>query len=482
MLLDTICKGPDCMRLADGKWESASSYQEILSPLDGTLCGRVPVMTGEEIHKAVEACARAQKKWREVPLAGRSEILLRCADLLEKNREELAQLLVREIAKDINSSRSEVTRTASLIRNTVQFAKTLTGEAVEGGALGEDTAYKTAIVHRVPIGVILAVSPFNYPINLAMSKIAPALVMGNAVVLKPPSQGSVVSLCMVKCLQDAGLPDGLLCTVTGAGKEIGQHLLAEPAIAMVNFTGSTQVGQRIAKGVGMIPLVMELGGKDAAIVLPDADIDHAVSQIISGAFGYSGQRCTAIKRVLVLEGIAEKFVSRFKEKMKEIPVGSPYDGCMVTPLINQEAADFVMELVQDARNKGAEIFSTGKREGNLLYPICADYVTEEMRLAWEEPFGPVLPVIRVKSVQEAVRIANKSEYGLQASVFGNNIREVFSVVHQLEAGTVNINGKSERSPDHFPFLGTKYSGIGIQGIRYALEASSTVKSIVLNRS
>lgn len=481
MLFDTIRDGMDYKRLAGGKWLNGKEYLEIVSPVDGSLCGRVPMMEDADIHAAVESCAAAQKQWQKVPLAQRGDILLRCADLLEEHQEELADMLVREIAKDISSSRAEVQRTAELIRATVQFAKTMTGETLQGGAMGRESTAKTAIVSRVPLGVILAVSPFNYPINLAMSKIVPALVMGNAVVFKPPSQGAVVSLCMVQCLQAAGLPDGLLGTITGAGKRVGQQLLREPSIHMINFTGSTQVGQIIAKGAGMIPLVMELGGKDAAVVLADADLDHAVSQIISGAFGYSGQRCTAIKRVLVLEQVADEFVSKLKEKMKEITVGNPYDGCMVTPLIHEAAADFVMELVEDAQSRGADIFTTGQRRGNLLYPICADHVTEEMRLAWEEPFGPILPVLRVKSAEEAVRIANKSEYGLQASVFGNNIREVFDVVEQVEAGTVNINGKSERSPDHFPFLGIKQSGIGVQGIRYALEASSTVKSVVLNK-
>ena len=481
MLFDTIREGMDYKRLAGGKWLEGKEYQEIFSPTDGSLCGRIPLMGEMDIHAAVEACATAQKQWRNVPLAERGNVLLRCADLLEEYQEELTDMLVREIAKEVASSRAEVMRTADLIRATVHFAKTMTGEALQGGAMGGDTAGKTAIVSRVPLGVILAVSPFNYPINLAMSKIAPALVMGNAVAFKPPTQGSVVSLCMAKCLQAAGLPDGLLCTITGSGRLVGQYLMKEPSIRMINFTGSTQVGQIIAQEVGMIPLVMELGGKDAAVILADADLDHAVGQIISGAFGYSGQRCTAIKRVLVLEEIADTFVCKLKKEMKKITVGSPYDGCMVTPLIHEEAADFVMELVEDAKSRGADIFETGQRKGNLLYPICADHVTEEMRLAWEEPFGPVLPVLRVKTAEEAVRIANKSEYGLQASVFGNNIKEVFAVVDRLEAGTVNINGKSERSPDHFPFLGTKLSGIGVQGIRYALEASSTVKSVVLNR-
>ena len=328
--------------------------------------------------------------------------------------------------------------------------------------------------------MVLAISPFNYPVNLASSKIAPALIAGNSVVLKPATQGSLCGLYLAKIFEQAGVPAGVLNTVTGRGSEIGDYIVTHPSIDFINFTGSTEVGTRISKITSMVPLLMELGGKDAAIVLKDADLDLAASNIVSGAYSYSGQRCTAVKRILVVEEVADKLVEKVKEKVEKLKVGNPLDGAEVVPLIDNKAADFVWELIDDAREKGAHLLVGGKREENLIYPTLFDNVTTDMRLAWEEPFGPVLPIIRVKDKDEAIEIANKSEYGLQSSVFTENINEAFYVADKLEVGTVQVNNKTERGPDHFPFLGVKASGIGTQGIKYSIEAMSRPKATVIN--
>lgn len=230
----------------------------------------------------------------------------------------------------------------------------------------------------------------------------------------------------------------------------------------------------------MVPLLMELGGKDAAIVLEDADLDVAASNIVAGAYSYSGQRCTAVKRILVVDKVADKLLEKVKAKVEALKVGNPVDGADVVPLIDMKSADFVWELIEDAKAKGAKLILGGNREENLIYPTLFDNVTTDMRLAWEEPFGPVLPIIRVKDKDEAIEIANKSEYGLQSSVFTENINEAFYVADRLEVGTVQVNNKTERGPDHFPFLGVKASGIGTQGIRYSIEAMSRPKATVIN--
>ena len=232
----------------------------------------------------------------------------------------------------------------------------------------------------------------------------------------------------------------------------------------------------------MTPLLMELGGKDAAIILENADLEHAASNIISGAFSYSGQRCTAVKRVLVVDSVADQLVSLLREKMAGLKVGNPMEteALDVVPLINEKSADFVMELIAEAKEKGAALLVGGTREGNLVYPTLFDKVTLDMRLAWEEPFGPVLPIIRVKDKDEAIEIANQSEYGLQSSVFTENVNDAFYIADRLEVGTVQVNNKTERGPDHFPFLGVKSSGMGTQGIRYSIEAMSRLKVTVVN--
>ena len=225
---------------------------------------------------------------------------------------------------------------------------------------------------------------------------------------------------------------------------------------------------------------MELGGKDAAIVLEDADLDLTVNNIIAGGYSYSGQRCTAVKRILVMNSVADKLVEKLKEKISKLKMGNPLEveDVTIVPLIDN-TADFVMELIDDAKEKGATLVCGGHREGNLIEATLFDNVTTDMRLAWEEPFGPVLPIIRINDKDEAIKIANASKYGLQSSVFTRDINEAFYIANKLEVGTVHVNNKTERGPDHFPFLGVKSSGMGTQGIRYSIEAMSRPKATVI---
>lgn len=228
---------------------------------------------------------------------------------------------------------------------------------------------------------------------------------------------------------------------------------------------------------------MELGGKDAAIVLEDADLELTASNIVAGGYSYSGQRCTAVKRILVVDKVADKLIEKIKENMAKLTVGNPLEkDADVVPLISTKAADFVYGLIEEAKEKGADLVVGGKREGNLIYPTLIDNVTTDMRLAWEEPFGPVIPIIRVKDKDEAIEIANKSEYGLQGAVFTQNINDAFYIADKLEVGTVQINNKTERGPDNFPFLGVKSSGMGTQGIKYSLESMSRPKATIINLS
>lgn len=468
--------------LVNGEWVTSNSnkYIEIYSPIGNCLVGKVPAMTKEEVDFAIKNAKETQISWKNVPVNKRAEILYKAADLLIEKSDEMSDIMMREIGKDKKSCESEILRSADYVRFTADTAKNLSGESIPGDSFPGFKKNKISLVTREPLGVVLAISPFNYPVNLASSKIAPALIAGNSVVLKPATQGSLCGLYLAKIFEQAGVPAGVLNTVTGRGSEIGDYIVTHPSIDFINFTGSTEVGTRISKITSMVPLLMELGGKDAAIVLKDVDLDLAASNIVSGAYSYSGQRCTAVKRILVVEEVADKLVEKVKEKVEKLKVGNPLDGAEVVPLIDNKAADFVWELIDDAREKGAHLLVGGKREENLIYPTLFDNVTTDMRLAWEEPFGPVLPIIRVKDKDEAIEIANKSEYGLQSSVFTENINEAFYVADKLEVGTVQVNNKTERGPDHFPFLGVKASGIGTQGIKYSIEAMSRPKATVIN--
>ena len=469
--------------LINGKWcdSKSGNFIEIKSPIDGEIVGKVPAMTKEEVDEVITVAQEAEVKWREIPVYEKAKILYKAADILEERMEELCDILVREIAKDKKSAESEVSRTADYIRFTADTAKSMSGESILSDNFPGFEKNKISVVTREPMGVVLAISPFNYPINLSASKIAPALMAGNTVVLKPATQGSLCGLYLAKVFEQAGIPAGVLNTITGKGSEIGDYIVTHPDIDFINFTGSTEVGLRISKITSMVPLLMELGGKDAAIVLEDADLDLAASNIVSGGYSYSGQRCTAVKRILVVDKVADKLVEKIKERVLKLKVGNPLEeGVTIVPLIDNNAADFVWELIDDAREKGAHLIVGGTREDNIIYPTLFDYVTEDMRLAWEEPFGPVLPIIRVKDKDEAIEIANKSQYGLQSAVFTKNIDEAFYVANKLEVGAVQINNKTERGPDHFPFSGVKASGIGTQGIKYSIEAMSRPKGIVIN--
>lgn len=466
--------------LFNGQWVTAKDSIEIFSPIDGSLIGTVPSMTKEDVDSFLANSKISQPKWNDVPINKRAEILHKAATLLEDNIEELSNILMLEIAKDKKSSISEIKRTADFIRYTADAGKNLEGEAIAADSFPGFKKNKMSFVTRVPLGIVLAISPFNYPINLSASKIAPALMAGNSVILKPPTQGSISALYLSKIFLMAGLPDGVLNTITGKSSVIGDYLVSHKDINFINFTGSTDVGKHIANIVGMVPMMMELGGKDAAIVLKDANIENTAKEIVTGAFSYSGQRCTAIKRVLVVNEVADKLSKALHNEISKLTIGLPQDNCTITPLIDSKSCDFVMSLIDDALKKGATLVTGNKRVNNTIHPTLLDNVSLDMNIAWDEPFGPVLPIIRVTSKAEAIEIANKSQYGLQSSVFTNNINDAFEVANNLEVGTVQINNKSERGPDHFPFSGVKSSGMGTQGIKYSIEAMSRLRSIVLN--
>ncbi|MEK6265490.1 MAG: NADP-dependent glyceraldehyde-3-phosphate dehydrogenase [Clostridium sp.] len=474
-----MCQDKNYKNLVNGEWVTSTNTIDILSPVDNHLVGTIPAMSIAEASSVISNSKDSQKSWADMPISSRASILHKCATLLDENIDYLSLVMQSEIAKDKNSCITEIKRTADFIRFTADAGKHLEGETIGADNFPGFKKNKISFVTKVPVGIVLAISPFNYPINLSASKIAPALIGGNSVILKPSTQGAISSLHLVALFHEAGIPNGVLNTITGKGSEIGDYLVTHKDINFINFTGSTKVGKHVAKIAGMVPMIMELGGKDAAIILSDADIEGAAGDIVTGAFSYSGQRCTAVKRVLVMNDVADTLTLALTKNIKLLKIGNPEDCCDITPLIDNSAADYIQELIDDAINKGATLLCGNKREKNLIYPTLFDNVTTDMRLAWEEPFGPVLPVIRVNSIEEAITLANKSEYGLQSSVYTKNIDDAFNIASRLEVGTVQINNKPERGPDHFPFSGTKSSGMGTQGIRYSIEAMTRLKSTVL---
>ena len=466
--------------LVNGEWKSSEKEITIYSPINQEELGTVPAMSQAEVDEAMQAARASLPAWRALSAVERASYLHKTAAILERDKEEIGTILAKEVAKGIKAAIGEVVRTADLIRYAAEEGLRITGQAMEGGGFEAASKNKLAVVRREPVGVVLAIAPFNYPVNLSGSKIAPALIAGNVVMFKPPTQGSISGLLLAKAFEEAGIPAGVFNTITGRGSEIGDYIIGHKEVNFINFTGSTPIGERIGRLAGMRPIMLELGGKDAALVLEDADLEHAAKQIVAGAFSYSGQRCTAIKRVIVLESVADTLVTLLQAEVAKLTVGDPFDNADITPVIDNASADFIWGLIEDAQEKGAQALTPIKREGNLLWPVLFDQVTKDMKVAWEEPFGPVLPIIRVANVEEAIAFANESEFGLQSSVFTNDFKKAFEIAEKLEVGTVHINNKTQRGPDNFPFLGVKGSGAGVQGIKYSIEAMTNVKSIVFD--
>jgi glyceraldehyde-3-phosphate dehydrogenase (NADP+) len=493
-----LCVMPDdtFVKLSDGKtfptynffdgekWTISSSGKtaDVISPIDNSLFGKVQVVTHGEIDRAIARAKIAQKTWASVPMIKRSQILHLAADWIRHHESLLTASLITEIGKTHAEAKDEILRSADMIDYFASGGLNIRGEELSGEAFPGYDNTKMAVIERVPLGVILAIAPFNYPVNLSVSKIAPALIMGNAVVFKPPTQGSVCALLLTEIFRLSGLPDGTLVTLTGGGADIGDYLTMHPEIDMVTFTGSSAVGRAMAEKISMIPILFECGGNNPAIVLHDADMGFTAAEIVKGAFSYSGQRCTAIKYVLGLTPTIDTLLSLVIEKTSALKLGDPrVETNDIGPVISDEAAAEIEKRITAAEVDGARVAAGGTRKGRLITPTILENVSPEMKVVKEETFGPVVSFIKVKSIDEAIVIINASAYGLQASIFTSDEGAGIKLGQRIDVGTVQINSKPQRGPDHFPFLGIKGSGSGVQGIRYSLEAMTRYHSIVLNK-
>ncbi|WZN64104.1 NADP-dependent glyceraldehyde-3-phosphate dehydrogenase [Chloropicon roscoffensis] len=469
----------------NGKWLRSCSNKvvTIMNPSTREEQAKVQACTREEIDEAYEGCAKAQEVWRQVPLWKRAEALRKVAGILREQRETIADCLVSEVAKAKKDSLSEVDRSADLIEYCAEEGLRLLskGDFLTSDAFKGTERNKLCLSSRIPLGTVLCIPPFNYPVNLCVSKIAPALIAGNAVLVKPPTQGAVAGLHLAQCFDKAGdvFPKGLVNFVTVKASENGDYMAQHPGNDCLSFTGG-DVGLSLAKKVGMIPIQMELGGKDACIVCEDADLDLAAKHIVKGGFSYSGQRCTAVKIVLVHESVADALCEKVLAGVQKLTVGMPEDNKNITPVISEQSANFIEGLVLDAKQKGAKFLTEYKREGNLIWPTLLDRVRPDMDIAWEEPFGPVVPIMRVTGADEAVAHANKSRLALQACVFTKDVDNAIRLSDAVRAGTVQINGAPARGPDHFPFQGFRDSGIGSQGIVNSIGMMTKTKTTVIN--
>lgn len=465
--------------LINGEHVSDMDREDVINPYNGEIIDSVPIAHLNNVDKAIKAANDAKESLQEMSAFKISNKLYAVCEKLKENKEEFAQLLTKEVGKPINESYVELDRSIETLKLAAEEAKRIYGESVplDAGLNGKGFF---AFTQKLPLGVVAAITPFNYPLNLTIHKIAPAIAAKNTVIIKPPTDAPLTVMKFAELVNEE-FPAGVINTITGYGSEVGDALVASDDVDKISFTGSVTTGLMIAQRAGMKKVTLELGGNDPLIVLDDATVDAAVKGVINGAYLNAGQVCMGVKRIIVQEGIYEEFKEKLVEETSKIIIGDPTSkDTQLGTLISQKAAKQVEETVNNAVDMGAEILIGGKRDGAFFEATVIDSVTPDMNLVRSETFGPIAPLIKVKTLDEAIQIANDTEYGLQAGVFTENYRDALRCANEIEAGTVFVNKQSTFRTDNMPFGGFKNSGCGKEGIKYAVEEMTKTKLIGLN--
>lgn len=452
----------------NGQWvesESSRTVENINPANTDDVLGTIRQATRDEARSAVESASQAFRGWRMTPAPARGRIVARAARLMEEHKEELAQLLTREEGKTISESRGELQRSINVAEFCAGESRRLNGETIQS-ELPSNFAYTI----KQPLGVVACVTPWNFPVAIPVWKIAPALVAGNTVVFKPATLTPATAVRIVEIFEEAGIPKGVLNLILGSGSDAGDEIIGHPAVKAVSFTGSNEVGIRLYEQVSRrgAKVQCEMGGKNPVIVLEDADLELAVESTAQGAFGSSGQRCTATSRVVVVNDIADRFVGALVKRADSMRIGAGSDpDTEMGPSVDEGQYKTVLSYIDIGREDGAELKCGGQRaegdgldKGYFVRPTVFDHVTPDMRIAREEVFGPVLSVLRVRDFDEALAVANDSEYGLSSSIFTSDATRIFRFVDEIETGMTHINSPTTGGEAHIPFGGIKGTGIG----------------------
>jgi aldehyde dehydrogenase (NAD+) len=473
-----------------GDWVPAKSgrVMETLNPATGEVLGLVPESGPEDVEAAVQAAARAYPSWRRMPAPRRAEILFRVAELILRRKEELARLMTQEMGKVLTETRGDV-------QEAIDMSYFIAGEGrrLHGYTTPSEMPHKAAYCVRAPLGVVGVITPWNFPMAIPSWKILPALVCGNTVVFKPASYTPLVGLKFVELFEEAGLPPGVLNVVTGPGGTAGEALVQHPQVRVISFTGSTETGLALAEKCARMGkrVSLEMGGKNAAIVLPDADLGLATDALIWSAFGTTGQRCTACSRIIVHRDVRAELTERLVERARRLRLG---DGLLpdtdVGPVVSEGQLQRVHQYVEIGKAEGARLLTGGSRvtEGDLgrgffYAPTIFDEVRPGMRIEQEEIFGPVTDLIEASSLEEAVAILNGTQYGLSASIFTRDINAAMAAVDDIETGIVYVNHGTIGAEVHLPFGGTKNTGNGHrEGGEQVLDVFSEWKAVYIDYS
>lgn len=476
----------DKQMLINGRWVGADEKENIIHPYDSSSVGSVPKVNKDQVVKSIDSAERAFKS-SELTAYDRYNLLFKTARLVEDRAEEIAHILTSEQGKPVSDARSEVDRAVQTLDLSAEQAKRMFGEYVPmDGQRGfaEDHCF----TQREALGVVAAITPFNFPINLMAHKIGPAIAAGNSVVGKPAVKTPLSAIALFECLDDAAneinadVPAGLFNIITGSGPMTGDTFVSHDAIKAISFTGSTPVGKYLARNSGMKKITLELGGNDPTIVWSDTDIDAAAKQVIGGACSNAGQVCNSVERVLVHQSVEAELIDSLVEAAEELTVGNPFNNDTdIASMVDDKQFESVIEMFEQSLEQGAIVEYGGTYGGNLgprtFEPTVLSNVTSDMPVASNETFGPLVPVISVADFDEAITEANNTSYGLEAGVFTQDIDRAKRAADEIQAGGVNINTVSGFRTDHMPYGGFKNSGVGKEGVKYAVKHFSKAKLI-----
>jgi len=463
--------------LIDGQWVDGGPLLEVRNKYTGQALGAVATARREDVDAALAAAQRAAPLMADLPAHKRSEYLLRAAALIRERRDDFARTIAAEAGKALKYARAEVDRGISTFTIASEEAKRLQGETVPLDAVPAGEGYFGFWVRR-PVGVIAAISPFNFPLNLVAHKVAPALAAGNTLVLKPASTTPLTAVKLCEVLVEAGLPAGAINLVVGSGSTVGEWLITDPRVAKITFTGSPPVGQHITQVAGIKKITLELGNTSPVIIAPDADLDFVAKRCAIGAYYNSGQVCISVQRIYSQREVYEPFAEKFVQASEAMIVGDPLDERVdVGPMIDSHEVDRIDGWVHEAQTAGAQVLTGGKRAGNVYWPTVLTNVQPAMKVVAEEAFAPIASVIACDDFEEALRQADATPFGLQVGVFTRDINRVFRAIKRLNFGGVIINDTPVFRADHMPYGGNRQSGLGREGVRYAMEDMTNIQMV-----
>lgn len=463
-----------------GEWIDTKESIDVIDKYSGEVIAKVAKSSNDTLKKAVEAADEAFKEFKKMPAYKRSEILEKTANIIKERQDELAKTICQEAGKSWKYSVGEVLRGYETFKFAAEEAKRIHGETIPMDASASGVG-RVGYYMRVPMGVIGAITPFNFPLNLVSHKVAPAIASGNSVVLKPASTTPITALILAEILEEAGLPKGVFSVVVGSGKEIGESLVTNDLVKKVTFTGSPKVGDRIMKIAGIKRVTLELGNNSATIIEKDADIDKAIPRCIDSAFANSGQVCISLQRIYVHKDIIDEFTEKFAKATESLKVGNPLEkDSDLGPMIDENEAKRAQEWIKEAVDMGATLVTGGTRNGRVLKPTVLRNTTKEMRVMCMEVFAPIVSIVEYDNFEEAIQHVNDSDYGLQAGIYTNDIKKANYAIDNIDVGGVMINDTSIFRVDHMPYGGNKISGIGREGVRFAIDEMTNVKMVMFN--